>query len=269
MQNILKEIEYKKRLEIIEDQKQCPLFMLRKRLDEAPTPRPFLKALKAQKEKKEFALIAEIKKASPSKGLIRSDFDPVFLARAYAEGGAAALSVLTDTSFFQGKPEDLIKVRQSVKLPVLRKDFIFDPYQVYQSRVWGADCILLILAAVTDEELFSLEETAFQLQMDVLLEVHTEKDMERALTCRSDLIGINNRDLRTFRTDIQTSLHLSSLVPKHKHVISESGLTSHADLLTLSKRGITSFLVGESLMRQKDITQATRSLLGKEAECFT
>jgi indole-3-glycerol phosphate synthase len=261
MTDILARIAQYKRAEIVAAKSARPLAAIEIETKSASPPRAFASALERRVGLGQFALIAEIKKASPSKGLIRADFDPVAIARAYEAGGAACLSVLTDTPSFQGKPEDLTDARAATQLPTLRKDFMFDVYQVAQARAWGADAVLVILAAVDDALAADLEASAQAFGMDVLLEVHDEAELERALRRRSRLIGINNRDLKSFETSLATSQRLASLVPRDRVVVSESGIFSHADLVFLFDAGVSAFLVGESLMRQGDIEAATRALL--------
>jgi len=250
--DILKKILRRKVEEVSERSARVSLRQLSQRVQAADTPRGFIKALQARVNAGQAAVIAEIKKASPSKGILRESFEPAAIARSYEQGGAACLSVLTDVDFFQGADDYLRQARAACSLPVIRKDFFVDPYQVYEARTLGADCILLIVAALSDAMLMELLELASHLQMDALVEVHDAKEMDRALATPATLIGVNNRNLRTFATTLDTTLDLLSGFPEDRLLVTESGINSREDVQRMRSRGVHAFLVGEAFMKAEE-----------------
>ena len=258
---ILDTIVAHKQIELEDDKQRMPLDTLKRKIQDLPPTRDFRAALSIPNC---IHLIAEVKKKSPSKGIIRADFDPVGIARIYTENGASAISVLTDREFFAGELAYLSAIREAVTLPLLRKDFTIDPYHIYQARLAGADAVLLIVSVLTLTQLREFTEIAQSLGLASLVEVHTEGELELALTAGAEIIGINNRDLKTFHTDIATTFHLRTSIPTDKIIVSESGINTHSDVMKLKEAGINAILVGESLMRSPNIGDKVKELLGNE-----
>ena len=265
MSDILDKIAAYKRLDVAARKAARPQAEVEHAARAASPTRGFVRALEAAHAPGRLALIAEIKKASPSKGLIRADFDPPSLARAYERGGASCLSVLTDEPYFQGRDEFLVQARAATKLPVLRKDFMIDSYQIVEARALGADCVLLIMACLGDQLAAELARLAHRWGMDVLVEVHDAAELDRALNIDSDLIGVNNRNLKTLTVDLATTEQLAPKVPKDRVLVAESGLGSAADLARMARVGASAFLIGESFMRKPDVEAAVREILVKKA----
>ncbi len=262
MSDILEKILKVKRQEIAAGKQKHPLAQLRDDAEKAGKPRDFIGALRSKISAGMPAVIAEVKKASPSKGVLRADFDPAAIARSYARHGAACLSVLTDKEFFQGSREYLVQARATSGLPVLRKDFIVDPYQIHEARAMGADCVLLIAAALADDAMIGLERVAMELGMAVLVEVHDPSEFERALNLQTSLLGINNRNLHTFETQLETTLNLLERIPQGKLVVTESGILASGDVERMRSAGVEAFLVGEAFMRAADPGEALAKLFG-------
>ena len=259
MSNILDKILATKREEIRLTSSYRPIEDLQREVGGAPMVRNFEQAIRNKIANGESAVIAEIKKASPSKGVIREQFDPITIAQTYEQNGAACLSVLTDRDYFMGAAEYLVAARSATQLPVLRKDFIVDPYQIFEARCMGADCILLIVAALEQSQMLELEHVATQLGMSVLVEAHSQEEFERAIQLETSLIGVNNRDLRTFETSLETTFELISALPEDRILITESGIHDRADVTLMRERGVFAFLVGEAFMRQPDPGEALKS----------
>ena len=266
MSDILEKILTVKREEVATAKRSRPLAMVRAEAARAGKPRDFIGALRTKIAAGLPAVVAEVKKASPSKGVLRPDFDPVAIAKSYARHGAACLSVLTDVQFFMGGPEHLVQARAACDLPVLRKDFLVDPYQVYEARAMGADCILLIVAALDDAAMRILEQAASEFGMAVLVEVHDDKELDRALRLKTPLIGINNRNLRTFETRLETTLSLLAAVPADRMVITESGILARGDVKRMREASVNAFLVGEAFMRAPDPGAALAKLFGQDPD---
>ena len=265
MRHILQTIQTRKREELARARKDAPPSALEALLDDILSLRPFRQSLEKRQEEGA-AIIAEIKKASPSKGVIREDFDPADLAKNLEKGGAACLSVLTDKDFFQGAAEHLRQAKEATALPILRKDFLIDPYQALESRAWGADAVLLIMALLERQQAAEIAAAAKEWEMDILAEAHDEKELEEALRLEPDMIGINNRNLKSFETSLDVSLRLAKEIPRDALAIAESGIESHDDILRLQEAGIHCFLIGETLMRADDPARKIRELLGEEDE---
>ncbi|MDX1749371.1 MAG: indole-3-glycerol phosphate synthase TrpC [Methylophaga sp.] len=258
--DILKKILQRKQQEIAERSKRLPINLLQQLAENAEPVRGFVEAIERKLAAGQSAVIAEVKKASPSKGVLREDFRPAEIALSYENGGAACLSVLTDQDFFQGHEDYLKQARTACQLPVIRKDFIIDPYQVFEARAIGADCILLIVAALDDDQLEQLSQLAIQLYMDVLVEVHNEEELHRALVLNLPLIGINNRDLHTFETSLETTIKLLNFIPDETIVITESGILGKEDVTFMREHGVNGFLVGEAFMRADEPGEALANL---------